>query len=373
MPNDPASTRRFRRDWRGSAVAVAVVIAATAIGLPLHRSSLRLADTNVLMLYLVGVLWVATRFSRTAAVLTSVLGVIAFDLVFVPPYYRLAVHDPQYFVTFAVMLATALLISELTQRVRRHSEAAKVAWQHVETEFLRNVLLSGVSHELRTPLTAIAGAAGALVETRDRLSIEAQNELLSTIVAEAQRMDRLINNLLDMTRLESGGMTVKKEWQPIAEVIGSALHRMEQRLGDRRVTTRVPGDLPLVQIDAVLIEQVLINLLDNAVEYTPASTAIEVAARLRDGGVEVEVADDGPGLPAGAEQRVFQKFFRAAAPNNRRGIGLGLAICRGIIEAHGATITAHNRPAGGACFLFTVPATATPPRIDTAEKESVHA
>jgi two-component system sensor histidine kinase KdpD len=375
MAENLAGARGWRWDWGGWQAAVAVVAAATAIGLPLHRSSLKLADTNVLMLYLLGVLWIATRYSRAAAVLASVLGVFAFDFCFVPPYYRLTVHDPQYLVTFAVMLATALLISELTYRVRAHSEAAKIAWQHVETEFLRNVLLSGVSHELRTPLTAIAGAAGALVETRERLSAEAQNELLRTVVEEANRMDRLINNLLDMTRLESGGLAVKKEWQPAAEVIGSALHRMEHRLHDRRVMTNVPADLPLVQIDAVLIEQVLMNLLDNAVEYTPTGSRITVTARQVEGAIEFEVADDGAGLPAGTEHRVFQKFFRAAAPANRRGIGLGLAICRGIVEAHGGKISAANAPAGGAVFRFTIPLTGTPPFFQPTERadEPTHA
>ena len=354
----------WHRDWRGSFIAVAMVAVATVLGFLLHRGALHLADTNVLMLYLLGVLWVATRYSRAAAVVASVLGVLAFDLVFVPPYYRLTVHDPQYIVTFAVMLATALLISELTHRVRAHSQAEKIAWQRVETEFLRNVLLSGVSHELRTPLTAIAGAAGAVLETRDRLSAESQTELLQTIVAEAERMDRLVNNLLDMTRLESGELSVKKEWQPIQEVIGSALHRLAQRLGDRPVTTDVPDDLPMVAIDATLIEQVLMNLLDNAVEYTPSVSAIDIRARHAGGSIEIEVADHGPGLPPGTEDRVFQKFFRAAPPANRRGIGLGLAICRSIVEAHGGSISARNDPGGGAAFRFTIPITGAPPLIN---------
>jgi two-component system sensor histidine kinase KdpD len=177
-------------------------------------------------------------------------------------------------------------------------------------------------------------------------------------------MERLINNLLDMTRLESGGLMAKKEWQSVQEVVGAALHRLERRLYGRRVLLDVPDHLPLVQIDDVLIEQVLINLLDNAVEYTLPGTAIAITARRCGEVVEVEVADDGPGLPPGTEDRVFQKFFRASSATNRRGIGLGLAICRGIVTAHGGEIAACPRPGGGAAFRFTLPADAAPPPLD---------
>jgi two-component system sensor histidine kinase KdpD len=168
-----------------------------------------------------------------------------------------------------------------------------------------------------------------------------------------------------MTRLESGGLTVKKEWQPVQEVIGSALHRLDRRLSGRRVTTHIPDDLPLASFDGVLIEQVLMNLLDNAVEYTPSGSAIDISARRIDGAIEIEVSDSGPGLPTGTEKWVFQKFFRAGrSTSNRRGMGLGLAICRGIVEAHGGTIDARNRAdagGSGAIFRLTLPAGATPP------------
>ena len=177
-------------------------------------------------------------------------------------------------------------------------------------------------------------------------------------------MERLINNLLDMTRLESGGIALKKEWQPLQEVIGSTLHALDRRLRGREVTTRLTADLPLVNIDPVAVQQVLSNLLDNVVEYSPAGSPIEITARSATQEVIVEVADRGPGLPPGAEKRVFEKFFRAARGDSRRGIGLGLAICRGIIEAHGGRITASNRPGGGACFTFTLPLAGDPPQVD---------
>jgi two-component system sensor histidine kinase KdpD len=354
-----------RYDWTGHAAAVGVVAVATAVGWPLYHR-VGLSDTNVLMLYLLGVLWVATRFSRGAAVLASVLGVLAFDLVFVPPFYRFDVHDREYLVTFAVMLVTALTIGTLTHRVRARAAEARAAWQVAETESLRSTLLSGVSHDLRTPLAAITGSVSALIEMGDRAQAETRAEMLDTIYGEADRMERLITNLLDMTRLDSGGLVVRKEWQHLADVVGAALRQVDRRLAGRAVHVRVPADLPLVQVDDVAIEQVLVNLIDNAVEYTPAGTPIEIGAAAEDGRIVVDVADRGPGVPAGTEGRVFEKFFRAGtSAARRRGIGLGLAVCRGIVTAHGGTIGVSNRPDGGARFRFTLPRTGPPPAVDS--------
>jgi two-component system sensor histidine kinase KdpD len=345
-----------------------VVGAATAVGWPLYHG-LKLADTNILMLYLLGVLWVATHHSRGAAVLASVLGVLSFDFAFVPPYLTLTVHDQQYLVTFAVMLMTALLISELTHRVRRQSEAARAAWERVETEFLRNTLLSGVSHELRTPLAGITGAASTLLDAGDRLTPAARREMLDTIVGESERMERLINNLLDMTRMESGGgPALRKEWVPLQEIVGSALRHVDRLLQGRPLTTdlgdRSGGAPGLVHVDAVAVEQVIVNLIHNAIEHTPPASPIEISARSDGDEVAVEVADRGPGLPAGTERRVFEKFFRIQRPGGRRGIGLGLAICHAIVEAHQGTIAAANRAGGGTVFRFTLPRAGEPPVVN---------
>jgi two-component system sensor histidine kinase KdpD len=181
-------------------------------------------------------------------------------------------------------------------------------------------------------------------------------------------MERLITGLLEMTRLESGGLVLNREWQPLQEVIGSALYHLDHRLRGREVTIHLPANLPLAHIDTVAIEQVLANLLENAVEYTPPGTPIEISARATDNAITVEVADRGPGLPPGNEQRIFDKFVRIHAPQSRHGIGLGLAIARGIVEAHGGQIIASNRTgpdATGAVFRFTIPLTVLPPTVDT--------
>jgi two-component system sensor histidine kinase KdpD len=359
----------------GYARAVAAVAAATAVGWPLYHGlhlpddsrHPPLANTNVLMFYLLAVLWVSTRHAAGPAALTSVLGVAAFDFCFVPPYLTFTVHDQQYLVTFTVMLSTALVISTLTRRGRQQSEAARAARARLEEESLRNTLLSGVSHELRTPLAAITGAAGALAGAGGTLAPDARDEMIRTVAAGAERMEQLITNLLDMTRLESGGLALKKEWQPVEELVGSALHEVDRRLRGRAVRTDLPPGLPPVSADAVAMQQVLLNLLDNALRYTPDDSPLDVTARGAGGQLVLEVSDRGPGLPPGTEERVFEKFFRARPAEGPRGVGLGLAIARGIVEAHGGTLTAHNRPGGGATFRLTLPA-ARPVELERLEE-----
>ena len=241
------------------------------------------------------------------------------------------------------------------------AEEAQAAQLRVEGERLRNSLLSSVSHDLRTPLAVITGSASTLLESGGALEATVQRDLLQTIREEAERLNRLVHNLLEMTRLETG-VEVRKEWHSLEELIGAALARLELALRDRSVHTDVAKDLPLIPMDDVLVEQVLINLLENAVKYTPAGTAIDVRAWAEDDQVMVEVADRGPGLAAGDESRIFEKFYRGAAPDSR-GAGLGLAICRAIVEAHGGRIWAQNRPDGGAVFRFSLPVDGTPPRL----------
>jgi two-component system sensor histidine kinase KdpD len=245
----------------------------------------------------------------------------------------------------------------------RLAEQAGQARLAAETERLRSTLLSSVSHDLRTPLASITGAASSLLDAGAELPPEARRELLETVHEEAGRLNRLVANLLDMTRLEAGALHVRKEWLPIEEIVGAALTRMEPRLRGRQLQTRLPPELPLVPVDDVLIEQVLVNLLENAVKYTPNDTPIEVSASADTRELTVEVADRGPGLPPGEEERVFEKFRRLEARGRQGGVGLGLAICRGIVAAHGGRTWADNRAGGGAVFRFTLPLEGTPPTV----------
>lgn len=479
-----------------------IIVAAASVVCLLLRS--RLATIDVAMALLLAVVLVASRYPRGPALAASGLAIAVFDFVFVPPYYTFDVHDTAYFLTFAVMLLVALIMSGLTARIREDALAARereqrtaalfaldreldsigkpeeiltiaarhlggavrgtavilpadgdralpawpgggvfespavrvaAAWafeqgeaagwgtsrgaeaealalplgrpsgtlgvavidpgdpereldpadrrtvvelteltaealerallaerheqarKEVEGEKLRTALLSSLSHDLRTPLSSIEGAASSLLQHAGAIPEELRRELVEAILAESRRMASLVTNLLDMMRLESGALTVHKEWQPLEEALGVALLRLEQRLSAHPVTTRLPSDLPLVPIDGLLIEQVFINLLENAIRYTPPGTPISIRAWPEGGAIVVEVADRGPGIPAGKEEAVFERFYRATAAESQEGAGsgLGLTICRGIVVAHGGRIWGSDRPGGGAVFRFTVP------------------
>jgi two-component system sensor histidine kinase KdpD len=479
---------------------VLVVVACTAVALMLRP---HLAAANLVMIYMVGVVLIAARFRRVAAVFTSVVSVATFDFFCVPPYLTLAVDDYEYLLTLAVMLGVALLISEMTTRIRLDAAAARarekqtaalydfsnrlasqshafeivstaaqlaentfnarvtvflpdhtgkisfskrtsdrlflpsteqetaqkafetgekttkhvaeipgsevlylpikgerqvlavmavllesrrgalsadeqnllnvfvrqtasamdrsVAWSEAqsagiraETESMRTSLLSAVSHDLRTPLASITGAASTLHGHWERLDTKTRSELLASITAEADRLNRLLNNLLEVTRLERG-VKIHKERFPLEEIVGSALHRLKAQIAGHRIVTDIPNDLPVVEIDPVLMEQVFINLIENGIKYTPEGNSIEIAARQGNQAVEVEVRDQGHGFAEGHEELVFDKFFRGKA-DKVRGSGLGLAICKAIVEAHGGSIRARNRSDGkGAILHFEIP------------------
>jgi two-component system sensor histidine kinase KdpD len=518
-PPMAAATER-RIPWKHYLWTAAVMMLCLAVSEGMKY--LGWAEANRVMAYLVGVLFVSIRYGRGPGIAASVMAVLLFDFFLVEPYYSFAVSDVQYLLTFAVMLAVALVISTLTARVRQHADDARqrehraealyrlarqltatsgryqlvvtaqqelneltggdvgiflagldgrlqlapgigledtvmdseadlavARWVYdhgkmagvgtdtlpsakalympligpdgpigvlglrlpnrteqlltpdqrqlmeacagqialalqrtalaeqaqrvlvqVEAEKVRSSLLSSVSHDLRTPLAVIAGSSSSLLESGDTQTSETRRELLQTICDETTRMTRLVENVLRMTQLQSGAITPQKQWQPLEEVIGSALGRLGPALANRPVTTHVPAEMPLLSFDGVLIEQVLANLLDNAVKYTPPGTPIDILASVDGREAVIEVADKGPGLIRGEEQQIFDKFVRgAAASQGRRGAGLGLAICRAAVEIHGGRIWAENRPGGGARFVFTIPIEGSPPSVQN-EAES---
>jgi two-component system sensor histidine kinase KdpD len=254
--------------------------------------------------------------------------------------------------TFAALIAIAL------ERVH-YVEIAQDALVKIESERLRNSILSALSHDLRTPLTVLVGLADSLALAKPALA-GAQLELAHAMRDEAMRMSSLVDNLLDMARLESGEVRLNLQWQPLEEVVGSAVKSREHLLSSHIVEIRLPKDLPLVRFDAVLIERVLANLLENAGKYTQPGSRILIEAAARGTQLEVAVADNGPGLAPGSEETVFEKFTRGRTESATPGIGLGLAICRAIVEAHRGRIQARNEPRGGVRFTFFLPL-GTPP------------
>jgi two-component system sensor histidine kinase KdpD len=249
------------------------------------------------------------------------------------------------------------------------SEEAQNAHLRMETERMRNAILSSVSHDLRTPLATIIGAASSLAEEQGELDPAARRELSRSIYRETDRLDRLLKNLLDMMRIEAGAVQLSREWHPMDEVVGAALARLDGRLRDHTVNTAFPADLPLVFVDGVLLEQVVINLVENAMKYAPLASTIDVSASASDREVVVEVADRGPGIPSGEEDRIFDKFYRGSFAREG-GVGLGLTICRGIVEAHGGRIWAENRSGGGALFRFSIPLPDQQPSVEREQTET---
>lgn len=502
----PSLRSRITSPLRNYLLSVITVALATAIaGLIFRRTEL----ADIVMIYLLGILIVATRFGRGPSLLASLLSVAAFDFVFVPPYFTFVVSDFRHVGTFSVMLLVGVVIGNLTERIRAQARLARAreqrtqalfrlgqelarsagstalvasAIQNVATRFqshavvllpdgsgrlealthhlafplndqergvaqwvfehaepaglgtltlpgaratylplkgskgtlgvmgvlpddapqwvepdqrqlleafanqtalalersllaeqstadrrradeerLRNALLSSVSHDLRTPLGVITGAVSTALETPD-ISDATRRDLLISAQEEAQRLHRLVSNLLDITRLEAGALELRTEWIPMEEVVGAALNRRELGSEITRIRTHLPEDLPMIAMDAVLMEQVLVNLIDNALKYSPPGSPVDIKAWAAGKSLTLSVADQGPGIAPGEEARIFEKLARGDAGTSRPGAGLGLAICKGIVTAHGGQIQAVNHPQGGAQFLISLPL-GTPPAI----------
>lgn len=500
---------KMQKRYRGYVWAVTVTIISTLFG---HLMFGRLELANLVMIFLLGVVYIAMRFGRGPSILASVLGVGLIDLLFVKPFLSLTVADSQYLITFAVMLIVGVVISNLMINVRsqakvaahrerraavlyaiskelatsqteqdivaiavkhlyaefsspnvilfpdaaghlnypkqpglsqslrgadlsvaqwvfdhnemagqgtytlpgadaiyfpvsdgdkvlgvlallpvnlrrvflpeqqklletflrqiaqallriRFSEQAKRTHMQIEAERLRNSLLSAISHDLRTPLASIVGSASTLAANDNRMSSQDRQELSQAIVDEAERMANLVNNILDMARLDAGIAELNKQWYPVEEIIGVVLSRLHKLLADRPVDVHIAPDMPMLHVDAVMIEQVLINLLENAARYTPAGSALEIRVDAFENGVEISVADHGPGIPKGLEERLFEKFYQVRHESAQSGVGLGLAICRAIVEVHGGTIRGQNRLEGGAVFTITLPNEPMPPQF----------
>lgn len=497
---------RMENDWRGYAMAAMACALAALIAALLHTV---FELSNIVMLFLLTVVFVALRFGRGPAVLASFLSVAAFDFFYVPPRLSFAISDVQYLMTFVIMLAVGLITGQLTAglkyqariatsreaRVRAlyemsrdlsgallpeqiaeicgrfiesqfgakasiilsdledklktpmaatlkppvidhgiaqwafdHEEAAgngtdtlpgspvlylpikapmrvrgvfafepvdtgslmtpeqrrlletfvrliAIALERIhyvdiaqsstvkmESERLRNSLLSAISHDLRTPLSVLVGLADSMTLTKPAPTGE-QMEIAATMRLEAMRMTALVNNLLDMARLQAGEVRLNRQWCPLEEVVESSLRAVKTSLEHYSVSVRLDEDLPLLEIDAVLLERVFCNLLENAAKYTPKDSRIEIGASTADYDVIVWVEDNGPGLPKGKEEEIFKKFERGQKESSTPGVGLGLAICRAIIEAHGGSIHAENKSTGGAKFVFTLPK-GNPPAVE---------
>jgi two-component system sensor histidine kinase KdpD len=252
----------------------------------------------------------------------------------------------------ALMDQAAVAIERV--RLAKEMDDARVA---AEAERLRGALLTSLSHDLKTPLASILGAANSLREYGEKFDAKSRAEMIGTIEEEASRMARFIGNLLDMTRLESGAVELSRQPTDLTDVIGTALHRTEGLLAGFKISLAIEPNLPLLELDDMLMEQVLVNLLDNAAKYAPPASTITIRVRKMGGVVRLQVMDEGSGIPEDQLSLVFEKFHRVKGRDRQRaGTGLGLAICRGFIEAMGGAITAANRAdRSGAVFTVELP------------------
>lgn len=262
------------------------------------------------------------------------------------------------------------LIAQTLERLQFAGQARE-ATLSAETEALRNALLSSISHDLRTPLTRIMSAISDVLDNESSLSTAERQDVHQLVLDEAQRMSELTGKLLDMARLSSGEIALHRDWNAIEEIVGSALNRLDKQLKSHPVRTQVPEHLPLQWLDAVLMEQVLVNLIENACKYSPAGSAIEIGSRLEADQCQLWVADQGGGIEAGQEQRIFEKFYRALPESEQSGVGLGLALCKAIVEAHGGSIAVANSQHGGALFTINLPLHEAP-RFGPADEREGH-
>ena len=348
----------FRRSLAvGYIWAVAAAVACSFVGLAMHP---RFDLVNIALVYLLAVVVIALEFSRGPAIVASALCVAAFDYLFVPPRGAFTVDDVQYLLTFGIMLAVALIITELVRSIRQQAAAQAALEVEAETERIRSALLASISHDLRTPLAVMAGASSSLAESGERLSPAERHALAQSVFEKARELSEHVNKVLQMTRLETGAIKVDRDWASVSEIAGSALARLSERMRQHRVIVELPDDLPLVRVDASLIEQAIGNLLENSAKHTPPGTVVRLRAQQRGREIVVTVEDYSGGVPEPDVERVFEKFNHGSIEGAGTGMGLGLAICRAIVRLHGGKAWADRVP-GGTAFRFTLPLEEAPP------------
>ncbi|MDO6431035.1 ATP-binding protein [Flavitalea sp. BT771] len=298
---------------------------------------------------------IAMFFDILPVLLTAVLSALIWDYFFLLPRYNFRVGNTEDEILLSMYFVIALVNAVLTFKIRQIEKIARQKEEKAKTLKLYNTLLNSLSHEFRTPIAAIIGATDNLLEEPSRLSREDSKKLLTEISVASMRLNRHVENLLNMSRLESGFIQPKKDWHDIHEMVSSILHQLEEPLFLRKPEVAISDGFPLVRLDYGLMEQVLYNLLFNAALYTPEGSWIRISAEGFDELLVIIVEDDGPGFPEEEIDRVFEKFYRLK-DSRIGGSGLGLSIVKGFVEAHNGTIALTNRPSGGARFLISLPA-----------------
>ncbi len=365
------------KSWAGYGVAIIGIAAATWL---LKLLGQQINPTTAALALLLVVLFVATGWGSHPAVAASLLGMICFNFFFLPPIGTFTIADPDNWIAFFAFLVTAMTAGQLSARAKRRAEEADSARREIErlyyelqdtferssqaqalkqSERLKSALLDAVTHDLRTPLTSIKASVTTLLEDIDSptnsgrnevvLGEEARKEMLEVINEEADRLDRFIDGLTKLARIEAGELQLRPNWSSIDEIIATALKRAEPRTREHHIEVWIEDELPVVRVDEHAVAEVIYTLVDNAAKYSPNGTTIRVSASPNnDETIKLVVEDEGPGIPAALRERVFDKFYRAMRDGDSRvakssGTGMGLAIARGIVEAHGGRIWIDER------------------------------
>lgn len=342
-----------------------LLIIVSFLGSVLQHS---IAHTNLAMLYILVVVITAIRWGRGASIFSAILSVLIFDFFFVPPHFSLTVADTQYLIAFATLFVVAIVVSNLTLRAKEQAEEAKnreaytIALYNLsreaellrEAEKLHAAFLNSISHDLRTPLVTISGSLSSILQN-SALNENNKKSLLETAYGESQRLNQLVSDLLDMTRIEAGVLQIRKKSVDVRDLIGTALKQLEISLKSFKVSINVPANLPEIEVDFVLMMRTLVNILDNASKYSLERKEIDISAKVLGSFLEMAIHDRGIGVPPNDLELIFDKFYRVKQPRKFEGTGLGLSVCKGIVEAHNGNIWAENRTGGGNIIKIALP------------------
>lgn len=350
-------SRRTHSIIRDGGRAAGILIAATLVGLLF--SGLKIPEANIIAVYILGVLIISIITSSWMySFLASVISVLAFNFLFTIPRFTLRAYDPSYPVTFGIMFLVALITGSLASRMKEYARESAQAAMQIEKEQLRADLLRSISHDLRTPLTSISGNASNLLSNENEFSQETRMQIYGDIYDDSMWLIKLVENLLSVTRIEDGRMDLRMSAELMDEVIAEAMRHTDRNRDGWKIEVSSDEEFILGKMDARLIVQVVINLVDNAVKYTPEGAQIRIHTGKKDGMVVVSVSDTGPGIPDEQKSKVFDMFYTGTnrAADGRRSLGLGLGLCRSIIRAHGGEIWVSDNKPQGAVFTFTLPA-----------------
>ena len=325
------------------------------VGLSIHHF---VGYPVVAFMLLVSVALLALLYDILTVVVAAVASALIWDFFFIPPRYTLTIGSPEDRILLLTYFMVALVHAVLTRRLRHAEQVAREKEARAGQVKFYNTLLNSLSHELRTPITTILGVTDSLADETAILSDTDRKDLLRELSSATLRLNQQVENLLGMSRLESGAFVVKKDWVDLRELIYTTLRQLEPEVTKFRVSVFAPENLPLVKLDFHLMGQVIYNLVNNVIQHTPEGTDIVIRTEYGDGVLRLLVGDSGPGFPEAEIPRVFEKFYRL---NRSRpgGTGLGLSIVKGFVEAHGGNVNLRNLPLSGAEFTITVPAEAT--------------